>query len=149
MLGRRTLSSAARVLPAAASLLGHAILIATTLTGSTLLLKSTTFAQASTSLRGTVTDPSGGTVAGAQVVLTNNESKGERAATTGEQGEYQFLFLPPGSYSLRVTATGFQRYQLTAVQLLVNTPATVNLQLKVGVATETVNVAEHLLPGRH
>jgi hypothetical protein len=144
MLGRHTLSSAARVLPAAASLLGHAILIATTLTGSTLLLKSTTFAQASTSLRGTITDPSGGTVAGAQVVLTNNESKGERSATTGEQGEYQFLFLPPGTYSLRVSATGFQRYQLTAVQLLVNTPATVNVQLKVGVATETVNVTSEL-----
>jgi hypothetical protein len=64
MLGRHMLSSAARVLPAAASLLGHATLIAT-VAGSTLLWNGTAFAQASTSLRGTITDPSGGTVAGA------------------------------------------------------------------------------------
>jgi len=105
-----------------------------------LLLSSLAWGQANTSLRGTITDPSGSTIAGASVVLSNNESKVERAATTGEQGEYQFLFLPPGTYTLIVTASGFQRYELTGVQLLVNTPATINTQLKVGVATETVNV---------
>jgi len=93
--------------------------------------------QASTSLRGTVSDPSGGTVPGAQVVLASPESKTERSATTGDQGEYQFLFVPPGTYSLTVTAKGFQRYQVTGVQLLVNTPATANVQLKVGAAAET------------
>jgi hypothetical protein len=109
-----------------------------------LLLSSPSWGQASTSLRGTITDPSGSTVAGASVVLSNNESKVERAATTSEQGEYQFLFLPPGTYTLIVTASGFQRYELTGVQLLVNTPATINTQLKVGVATETVNVTSEL-----
>jgi hypothetical protein len=96
--------------------------------------------QAATSLRGTVTDPSGSTVAGATVVLTNSESKTERTATTAEQGEYQFLFIPPGTYSLKVTATGFRPYQLSGMQLLVNTPATVNAQLKVGSVSEVVDV---------
>src|SRR5882762_4499785 len=105
-----------------------------------LLLSGVALGQASTSLRGTVTDPTGGTVAGATVVLASNESKVERTATTGEQGEYQFLLVTPGAYMLTITASGFQRYQLGSVQLLVNTPATINAQLKVGVATETVNV---------
>src|SRR6266403_2067076 len=96
--------------------------------------------QAATSLRGTISDPSGSTAAGATVVLANSESKIERTATTAEQGGYQFLFVPPGTYSLTVTATGFRPYKLDAVQLLVNTPATINAQLKVGAAGEVVEV---------
>ena len=96
--------------------------------------------QASSSVRGTVTDPSASEVAGAQVLLTNTESKTERTAATNDQGEYAFLFVPPGTYSLTVTAKGFQRYQASGLQLLVNTPATVNASLKVGGATEVVDV---------
>jgi hypothetical protein len=96
--------------------------------------------QATTSLRGTVVDPSGKAVAGASVVLGNDESKTERTATTGEQGEYQFLFVPPGTYRLAVTASGFRRYEQTGLQLLVNTPATANAQLTIGGTTETVTV---------
>ena len=115
-------------------------LILASLLAATLALPGAAWGQASTSLRGTITDPSGSTIAGAQVVLASPESKTERAATTGEQGEYQFLFVSPGTYTLTVTARGFQRYQITSVQLLVNTPATLNAQLKVGGTTETVNV---------
>jgi hypothetical protein len=96
--------------------------------------------QATTSLRGTVTDSSGGYVGGASATLTNPESKNVRTATTGDDGGYQFLFLPPGTYTLDVTATGFQKYQQTGLQLLVNTPVTINVQLKVGAGKETVTV---------
>jgi hypothetical protein len=96
--------------------------------------------QATTSIRGTVTDSSGGYVAGASVTLTNPESKIVRTATTGDDGGYQFLFLPPGTYTLDVAATGFQKYEQTSLQLLVNTPVTVNVQLKVGGGKETVTV---------
>src|SRR6267378_8371808 len=58
--------------------------------------------QATTSIRGTVTDSSGGYVGGASVTLTNPESKIARTATTGDEGGYQFLFLPPGTYTLDV-----------------------------------------------
>lgn len=99
------------------------------------------FPQASsTSLQGTVTDPSGSAIPGATVVLSNNEAKLERTATTGLQGEYRFLALPPGTYTLMVTAKGFARYTETAVQLLVNTPGTSNVTLKVGAASESVTV---------
>jgi len=115
-------------------------LAAMLLAGFALLVSATAWGQASTSLRGTITDPSGSAVAGATVVLANTESKTERTATTGEQGGYQFLFVPPGTYSLTVTATGFRVYKLAGVQLLVNTPATVNAQLKVGASNEVVEV---------
>ncbi len=108
-----------------------------------LLLLSTTAAwgQATTSIRGTVTDPSGAAVIGASVTLTSPEAKIERQATTGGDGEYQFTFLPPGTYTLGITATGFQRFERTGLVLLVNTPATINAQLKIGSATETVQVS--------
>src|ERR1700688_229931 len=109
--------------------------------GAALLVVATSaWGQATTSVRGTVVDPSGKAVAGANVVLANSESKTERTSTTGEQGEYQFLFVPPGNYKLAVTAAGFRRYEQTDLQLLVNTPATANVQLTIGGTSETVRV---------
>jgi len=96
--------------------------------------------QASTSVRGTVTDPTGNAVVGANVVLANAESRTERSVTTGDQGEYQFLLIPPGTHTLTVKAPGFRSYEQKDVVLLVNTPATANVQLRVGAATEVVTV---------
>ena len=104
------------------------------------LLGSARMGQATTSVRGTVTDPDGNAVVGANVVLANAESKTERTATTGDQGEYQFLLIPPGTYTLTVTAAGFRGYEQKGLALLVNTPATANVQLKVGATTEVVTV---------
>ena len=105
------------------------------------LLTGFVFSQtSSTSLRGTVTDPSGSVVQGATVVLENKESNLSRTATTGVQGDYQFPFLSPGTYSLLVTASGFERYQQSGLQLPVNTPVTANVGLKLGKASEVVNV---------
>ena len=105
------------------------------------LIFSLAHAQTSTtSLRGTVTDPSGGVVSEATVVLTNAESKAERSATTGTQGGYLFLSVPPGTYTLGVTAQGFRKYEQTGLELLVSTPATANVQLKVGTLAEVVTV---------
>src|SRR6266851_3799022 len=106
-----------------------------------MVMSSVAFSQiSSTSLQGTATDPSGSAVSGASVELSNNESKLERTMVSGMQGEYRFFALPPGTYTLTVTAKGFSRYQQTDLQLLVNTPATANVRLKVGSVTESVNV---------
>src|SRR5579863_5632666 len=109
----------------------------------TLWLASTSFVfsqTASTSLQGTVTDPSGGAIGGATVAVSSSESRLQRSMMTGTQGEYRFVALPPGIYTLTVTAKGFTRYQQTDLQLLVNTPATANAQLKVASTTESVTV---------
>jgi len=110
---------------------------------STLLVLSLTrFSISQTSsLQGTVTDPTGDAVAGTTVALVNTGSNLERSTTTGSLGEYKFLALPTGNYKLTVSAKGFARYQQTNLQLLVNTPATANVQLKVGGTSEIVNVS--------
>src|ERR1700692_1652694 len=105
-----------------------------------LLATSMAWTQATTSLRGTVTDPDGKAVTGANVVLANAESRTERTVTTGNQGEYQFLLVPPENYTLTVKAAGFRGYEERNLVLLVNTPATANVQLKVGAATEILTV---------
>jgi hypothetical protein len=106
-----------------------------------------TFAQTSSaSLQGTVTDQSGAAVVGANISLVSTESKTERTAVSGSQGEYRFLFIPPGLYTLTVTAKGFARFEQTGLQLLVNTPTTVNVPLKLGSATEVVNVTTEAPP---
>ena len=73
-------------------------------------------AQATTSVRGTVTDQNGNAVLGANVVLANAESKTERTVTTGDQGEYQFLLIPPGAYTLTVKAAGFRSSGFEALE---------------------------------
>jgi hypothetical protein len=108
-----------------------------------LLVASYALAQTSTtSLQGTVTDPSGGAVANAKLELLNIDSKAQRDATTDSQGEYRFQSLPPGNYSLTVSAVGFARFERTGLQLLVNTPATANAQLQLGQASQVVTVSE-------
>jgi hypothetical protein len=104
------------------------------------LLTGAALGQATTSVRGTVTDPQGNVVVDANVVLANAESKRERTTKTGPQGEYQFLFIDPGTYSLTISAQGFRTHEQRALGLLVNTPATVNVQLKIGATTEVVAV---------
>jgi hypothetical protein len=106
-----------------------------------LALGNVGFSQASSSsLRGTVTDQTGSALSGATVVIASAELRITRTITTGGVGDYSFVALPPGTYTLNVTATGFARYQQTGIQLLVNTPATANVQLKVGAASEKVTV---------
>jgi hypothetical protein len=110
-------------------------------TALVMALSSIAFPQtSSTSLQGTVTDPSGSAIVGATVALSSTESRLERTIVTGAQGEYRFLALPPGTYTLTVTARGFTHYEQTGMQLLVNTPATANVQLRVGSASESVTI---------
>src|SRR5262249_9598522 len=63
------------------------------------------FAQTATSsLRGTVTDPKGGLVVGATVKLTDPAHGGGREAKTNNTGEYDFEQVPPGVYDVTATA---------------------------------------------
>jgi len=93
-----------------------------------------------TSLRGVVADPGGAVITGAQLTLTNSAAGFSRAATTNGRGEYQFVQVPPGTYSLTASATGFASSRNEAVALLVNTPATLNFVLQVGNTKTTVEV---------
>ncbi|HST10546.1 MAG TPA: carboxypeptidase-like regulatory domain-containing protein [Terriglobales bacterium] len=110
-------------------------------------ISGVSFCQLSTSsLQGTVTDPSGSAIPGATIVLTSAESTTARTVTTGPQGEYRLLAVPPATYTLTVTAKGFAHYVQNGLQLLVNTPATANIQLKVGAVAENVTVTSEAPP---
>jgi hypothetical protein len=94
-----------------------------------------------TSVRGTVSDKTGASIAGAKVSITNVDQGLQREATTGPAGEYEFLALPPGTYLLTVEATSFKKFERRNMQLLVNLPSTVDVTLEIGSATETVEVS--------
>jgi hypothetical protein len=107
-----------------------------------LLAATSAFAQTgTTSLRGTVLDKSGAAVVGATVSLDHNGQSLHHQTKTGSTGEYEFLGLPPGTYTLTIEMAGFRKSEQKSVQLLVNTPGTVNVTLEVGTTTETVEVS--------
>ena len=82
------------------------------------------------SLRGSVTDPSGAPVAGAEVELQNKQTGFSNSRLTNSHGEYQFQQIPAGDYTIAVAGKGFAR-QSKPAELLVNQPATVNFSLSV------------------
>jgi Carboxypeptidase regulatory-like domain len=106
------------------------------------LLSNPSLAQTGTSsVRGTVTDKSGGAVAGARVTLSNVEQAVQREVVAGSSGEYEFLALPPGTYGITVEAPNFKKFERKNVQLLVNLPSTVDVALEVGSTSETIEVS--------
>ena len=106
-----------------------------------LVFASATLAQTSTSsLRGTVKDAAGAVIQGAEVSVVNPETNYSRIMKTDPQGNYQFLQLPPGTYTLKVSSPGFASVT-QAVQLLVDTPATVNVTLDIAMASTTLEVS--------
>jgi hypothetical protein len=99
------------------------------------------FSQSNTLLRGTVIDPQGGTIANAKVALSNAETGFSRAVVTDPRGEYQFVQVAPGTYKVVVEMPGFTTLTRTDVQLLVNTPTTLDLRMELGKSAESVDVA--------
>lgn len=106
-----------------------------------LLSGSFAFAQSgTTSLRGTVSDKSGAAIVGARVILKNIELNVERVASSGPTGQYEFIGLPPGTYTLSIEEQNFQKYVQNNLQLLVNSPTTQDVVLQIGSSTQTVEV---------
>ncbi|HLZ42240.1 MAG TPA: carboxypeptidase-like regulatory domain-containing protein [Candidatus Sulfotelmatobacter sp.] len=96
---------------------------------------------ATTSLRGTVTDPKGAIVQGATVLLNNASTGFSRTTKSGTDGVYQFLEVPPATYTLTVTAPGFATLKQDRVTLQVSQPATLDIAMQVRGATEVVEVS--------
>ena len=101
----------------------------------------TTFAQGETgSITGLVTDPQGGTVAGADVTLTDTATNTPRTTTTNESGRYHFASVPAGTYDVVVSKSGFKIFKAQAQRVSVSTQLTLDVTLEVGALTETVIV---------
>ncbi len=97
-------------------------------------------AQSTANLSGTVTDPSGAVVPGAQITIHNLATGTERATRSDSAGSYSIAALQPGNYSVTVVASGFSAYKVPSVALLVDQSATINAHLSIASAGEVVNV---------
>jgi hypothetical protein len=90
---------------------------------------------------GRVTDPSGAPIKGAAVVAKDVDRGTVWNAVTNDTGSYDLLRLPIGTYTVDVKAPGFRNVSLTPFTLVLNQTAGVDVQMKVGSATETVEVS--------
>src|SRR5438034_6828594 len=91
-------------------------------------------------ITGTVTDQSGAAVPGATVTLKNTDTGISRTAQTAENGKYEALSLPAGSYEISAALTGFRTVVHTGISLTVGQNAVVDFALQVGQVSESVTV---------
>src|SRR5882724_524915 len=89
-------------------------------------------------IAGTVTDPSGATVPNANVVVKNPSNNNESSGSTDGNGRYLIGHLPPGVYSLEITASGFGVFKALSVTVEVGRATTVDAALGVQTQAETV-----------
>ncbi len=91
-------------------------------------------------LVGTVRDSSGAVIAGAKVVLTNDATGVSRTTTSEQDGNYSFIGLQPGRYTLNVEQQGFRKLAQSGIELQVNQRAQVDVSLQIGAVGETVEI---------
>jgi hypothetical protein len=97
-------------------------------------------AQSTASLSGTVIDPSGAVVPGAHVKVHSIATGLDREVVTDGAGVYGVPSLQPGEYEVQISSTGFSLYTVKRLTLEVDQQVTVNAQLALPSAGETVQV---------
>ncbi|HZV59280.1 MAG TPA: carboxypeptidase-like regulatory domain-containing protein, partial [Candidatus Eremiobacteraceae bacterium] len=95
-------------------------------------------------ITGTITDQSGGVIAGATVTVKDVQRGVSRTLTTGDSGEYNAPNLLPGTYAVRAEANGFKVVQRENILLEVGKEVRVDLGLQPGDTTQTITVTEQL-----
>jgi hypothetical protein len=93
------------------------------------------------SINGTVTDPSGAAVPNAAVKATEGATGLEHTTVTTTEGQFSFQDIPLGLYKVQVTASGFPTNTIDKVEVIAGTIYTLNIQLKMGQQTTTVEVS--------
>ena len=91
-------------------------------------------------IAGRVTDQAGAALNKATVKIVDESTQTIRSINAGQQGEFQLLLLPPGTYSLTASATGFATQTMTAVHVAAGETTTLELKLPIGTASETIEV---------
>src|SRR5260370_12605775 len=90
---------------------------------------------------GTVTDQTGAVVPGASVTMTSDETGAILTKTSDASGQFVFDFVHIGSYTLRVEAQGFKKYQITGLQFAAAQNVRRTFSLELGTVADTVEVA--------
>ncbi len=96
--------------------------------------------EVSAGITGRVTDPSGGSMAGAAVMVKDLDRGTEWPTKTNEDGIYAYPRLPVGRYEVRVESPGFKSFVNPSVVLEVNQRARIDVVMQVGAITESVSV---------
>ena len=96
---------------------------------------------ANATVKGTVTDPSGASIAAATVELTNSGTGEQRKGTTSGTGAYDFTALPPGEYELKARAPGFSEW-VGKLTLRVSQEAGINPRLITAAMATSVTVSD-------
>jgi len=117
------------------------LLIVVAITGILLLMLPVATAQSTATLSGTVHDASGAVIPGASIVVTNTTSGVQRKLTTGKEGFFSIPQLDVGTYRLTVTAAGFTKYEVTDISLNTADSKSIDIVMKVGALTESVEVS--------
>ena len=91
-------------------------------------------------ITGSVVDPTGAMIIGANVAAKDTERGTVYTVETNGAGVFNLLRMPVGRYDLKVGAPGFQTALYRSITLVLNQTARVDFQLKIGQATETVEV---------
>jgi hypothetical protein len=92
------------------------------------------------SLAGSIADPTGAVVSGAQVVAIEEGSGTTLQATSSSAGTFRFPQVPIGRYDITVNASGFQAEHLTGIQVNLQLTTAINVTLQVGSASQSVTV---------
>ena len=112
----------------------------TALSAFCLLCALPVFGQSYGSISGTVVDATGAAIRGASVTATEVSTGHRTNVTTSGSGYYIFPSLPPAQYSVRVAAPGFANFEEPSIVLDARQSLSVNAKLKVGSASETIQV---------
>jgi hypothetical protein len=119
---------------------GCEFLVLLTLLGIVGLMTPAVGQEVTAGIVGTVTDPSGAPINGAAVTARDTERGTVWTATTSDAGAYNITRLPVGTYEVKVAAPGFQTAVHPPFVLVLNQTARVDVQMKVGNVSETLEV---------
>ncbi len=109
-----------------------------------ILLAVNTWGQAAATaeLHVAVKDPAGAVVRNATVTVRNAARNIERSTRVNQEGQYEFLLLPPGNYAVSVEAAGFAKLLANDVHVTVGQIAELPISLQLATVSETVTVTE-------
>jgi hypothetical protein len=89
---------------------------------------------------GTITDPSDAPLKDAEVVATDTDRGTVLNTKTNDAGAYNITRVPVGTYTIKITATGFQTAVRPGITLVLNQTARIDMQMKIGTVSEQVEV---------
>ena len=120
-----------------------ALFLAAAVVGSSVQLRAQAM---NAGISGTITDPSGAAVPGAEITLIALGTRAQAKFTSEMDGSYSFQNLLTGGYDLHVSAKGFRDYAQTGILVNINAKLRVDVKLELGSAIQTVEVSANASP---